>query len=382
LTQNELLTDVTALDEETLEQVKEITETYLEILERVAEAQYEEERLREIYVVDRIKEEKATYDTELTALAVTLSTMTPEEGAEELAELALTPFEQEKLLRKHIIPVRIFQHYQQLREEALKPLEVEENARLALLHTESISCTDQRPFAQLESYIYKLNPQMWTQIIQSIINMCTKRQLFLETIQGQQALQKLMLQMYVPMYMQMPSTMNMLSMRVTQATMPLLKGLQGTLYALVSTQGQAVKTELIAPCKMRDLDTKQVSSGKTVEEEFPTKETIGTTDYIEVKLPVSLGWARVLQGRVSPKEEMMLIALMYCTNLPYYIKVWIARKMGYPENFHLYRKPVIHFLPLRITYGWRTRRYKTRLDITNFNRDEYLRLWKIYGSRY
>lgn len=302
--------------------------------------------------------------------------MSAPDYTKELNNVTAPLFEEEELLRKGFISERKYTEQQLMRTELTRALPKPPLMQLLKLHPTSISLYDQRVLAMLESYLWENMPADVLQVLTVLYDACERKQLFVESILGKEALIHMLMELYIPMYMAMPETLNMISMRVTPLTYQMMAGKQGTLYTQVVAQGQSLdNTPLCLAVQQRRLEAKYISSAKGKVKTFPVKFEGGATTSLdkEEKLYVAKG----LTGKA-----FALIALMYATGIPYMVKRAIAQSWGLPHHYRLLRKPKISFLPLRLTLA-KKRFYKYKgSDITTFNRDEYLKFIKKYGSRH
>jgi hypothetical protein len=178
------------------------------------------------------------------------------------------------------------------------------------------------------------------------------------------------------MYMEMPSTMNMLSCRITPATLVKLAHLSGTLYCQVSCTGESVKLKGgCGAAEFRPPQVKGLASGKPESEKFPTKWEAGTTDDLTLKTPVKM--SKGLTGK-----ELMAFSVFVAVGVPLTVKRFFAHSIGLSENSKLFRRPYVTFIPSRITKSYKTRMKYSAESWTTFRRDEYMKLMKKYGSRY
>jgi len=302
--------------------------------------------------------------------------ITPPESTKRIATTQRIPFELEELRFKGILPYRLLQQETLRRRDITRTEERREKIRLVKLHQQAITVPEQRPLADLESYLYTFHLEWYEKILLKIIDMCKAKQLYLERIVGQEPLEKLMLQMYVPFYMEMPMKMNAIALRLTQATMLYASGLAGTIYSSIQSIGQAIKTKWqLITAQNRRLETKALASGKTRKEKFQTKSSSDYEEHIHGKTKLKVG--KDLTGK-----EIMALALAFSYGIPYYLKRWLVRQMGLPENSKLYRRPYTYFIPVRRTLrrSYRGRRFQR--SITTFSRDEYLKNMGRWRSRY
>jgi len=286
----------------------------------------------------------------------------------------LPTFEEELIFRKHLLPLRVLEEERVLRRERLRIEETREKTRILKLHQQAITCIEQRPLAELEKELYTFRLEWYEKILLKLIDMCKAKQLYLERIIGQEPLQKLMLQLYIPFYMEMPSKMNAIGIRLTQATMLYLAGIAGTIYSAIQSVGQAVKTKMqLVPVQKRRLETKALASGKRRREPFQTKSMSDYEEHI-------WGTTKLKVGKDLTGKEIMAISVAMSYGMPYFLKRWLVRQMGLPENSKLYHKPYTYLIPVRRTLARKMRRPYRKDNITLFNRDEYIKNMRNWRS--
>jgi len=289
-------------------------------------------------------------------------------------ETSAMPFEFEELRRKGIMKIKEYEEEVYVRREL--PTEILEPEKVTPLRLwqQSINLVDQQAFAMLEKQLWLTQPTDVLAVLQKLYDACQRKQLFIERIVGKEPLMRLLAQMYIPMFMQMPLTMNMMSLRVTPLTMQLLENKQGTTYVHCVAQGQAIKTApLLASAQRRRTETKQLASAKQRVEIFPIKMESGVVTALDKE-------GKLYVGKDLMGKALMMLTLMYCTTIPYIVKHWLAHQWGMPQNYRLLRKPQIQFMPTRVTLAKKIRVRYTGTYWTNFNRDEYLKLIKKYGG--
>jgi len=302
--------------------------------------------------------------------------ITPPKTLDPISKGMLPTFEEELIFRKHLLPLRILESERVLRRERLRTEETRETTRTLKLHQQAITVPEQRPLADLEVYLYTFQLEWYEKILLKIIDMCKAKQLYLERIVGKEALQKLMLQMYVPFYMEMPMRMNAIAIRLTQATMLYMSGIAGTIYSAIASVGQAIKTkwQLITAQKRR-VESKALASGKKRKEPFQTKTTSDYEEHI-------YGTTKMKVGKDLTGKEIAVISVAMSYGMPYMIKRAIVRQMGLPENSKLYRRPYTYLIPVRSTLRKSTRGRRFQRNITTFSRDEYIKNMRKWRSRY
>lgn len=304
------------------------------------------------------------------------SMIPPPEKSETVTSLPHVPFDIEELRYKGVLLQKELEQEATLRRESVREIAEPELIRPLRLYPTAINLTDQTAYAMLESYLWTLNPTAVMQTLETIYEACVRKQLHVEEIVGQQPLQKLLMQMLITMYMEFPSVMNMISMRVSPLTMLVLQGKAGQLYRVVSGQKQAHAVKAWAEAvQRRKTQTKALTSYGSGGKPYPTKTQIAVTENLQDDTKVAL--RKDLTGK-----DMAILGMALARGIPYYMKRAFARSLGVPERSPLFRKPFISMIPVRRTLYSRRRSRYTAEGIVRFNRDEYLRLMKKYGSRH
>jgi len=257
--------------------------------------------------------------------------------------------------------VRIQKHLEEVRKRLLSPV--------------AITLTEQEEFCLLEKYLWTTLQTEVKQAIEKLLFMTIAKQYWCELIPDLEALQKLVLQMYIPMFGGMPMMMNMISLRLSALTKQWLYGLNACVYMYSTQQAQAIKTKaLMITSQKRKLATKAVASGKKRLQMVPVKQEVATSEELTDETEVST-------GKDAMGNDMFFMALRYAYGMPYWLRRWIARMFGMPENHKYARYFGIGCIPIRRSlWGWRRKRFPPD-SFTYFNRDEYLKLMKKFTSR-
>lgn len=290
--------------------------------------------------------------------------------------LAQPLLEEEELAKKKLIPTKQLEEQKTIRKQytRLEKRLIEITERL--LSPTAINLIDHQSFCMLESLLWTtIQEEMKLCIEQMLMSTIAKRP-YVERIAGLEHLQKLLLQTYIPMFMGTPSMTNIIALRLTALTRQLLKGMNAEIYMTATHQAEAMKPKMApTPAQKRKLITKAVASGKKRTEWVPRKEEIGVTEELTDETKVSV-------GKDAYGKDMFFTALRYAYSMPYWMRRWLARSYGMPENHKYARYFGIGCIPIRRSLtGYRKRRY-TQEAWTYFNRDEYIKLIKKYGSRY
>lgn len=305
-----------------------------------------------------------------------LPMLTPKEhlGVIERTERPL--FEEEEYVLRGIIPQTILERERTIRREKVRLEKRLAEVRERLLSPTAINFTDQEEFALMEKYLWTNLRTETQQIMEKLLLMTIAKQYWCELVPDLEALTKLMLQMYVTMFMGMPRMLNMIALRLSAITKQWLYGLNACMYLQFAEQGQAIRSKAwLMAVQRRKLITKAVASAKRRKEWVPRKEEVGVTEELKGTTPVST-------GKDFFGKDMFFLALRYAYGMPYWLRRWIARSFGMPENHKFARYFGIGCIPIRRgLWGWRRQRYTVE-SFTYFNRDMYIKLMKKYGSRY
>jgi len=311
----------------------------------------------------------------LISLVKMIPYITPRESITRVRGLLPTPYEIELLYRKGALRYRELLLEEEQRLRRLRPEEERQKVRQILLSPVSITLTDQTELARLEKYLWLNLRTEVEQCLEKIVKMVISKSWYVETIAGLEALLKMLLQLYVYALMEHPKNLNMLGMRVTPLTLQWLEGKSGQLYMTASVQGQDIKSKaLLQTVQKRKPMTKLVSSERSRLELIPQKIDIGHVIYISKD-------ALVGTGHDFFGKDFLFTALRYAYGMPFWLRRWLARMWGMPENHKYARYFGIGCVPSRSTWkGTIRRRYKGDAYI-NFNRDEYLKMMRRYDSR-
>jgi len=281
-----------------------------------------------------------------------------------LSLLAEPILEEERAEKRRWIPKLLQEEVTLQRAERLRPETVRAKVREILLDRTSINLVEQTVFARLEMYLWLNFPLQVMQVLGKLLQQSITKQWYIERITGLEPLEKLMLQMYMQAFMEFPLSMNLLSLRVTPLTMSVLRHRTMSLYYTTALQKQELQQKsLLVAVQQRKQETKAVTSGKGRQEVIPVKENIGVTEDVTEDTTVGLG--RNLFGR-----ETMFTVLRYAYTIPFWIRRWLARSWGMPENHKYASYFGIAGIPSRrARTSWKTRRYD---DMSGFlySRDE------------
>jgi hypothetical protein len=186
---------------------------------------------------------------------------------------------------------------------------------------------DFQAMCTLQAKLSQLYPAQFQQILSQLIKMCEGKLSQLETMTGYEALQKHMMQIYVPYFSCFPYSLNMLAMRVDATTMSKLSGKAITLYEMGAYSLQMISpTNGIVLVENQTLEVKVILSGKPLSEAIPTKKSIYATESIDSEDEVPIA----VDNLGHPYFWMML---RYAYSMPYYLRKMMAAMSGMPENY-------------------------------------------------
>ena len=368
--------------------IKEAIERTMETTQIVTQAKEMEERVRrwvlEHWIVQQQRTAIRFLDVQrlmmqyrLIQLVKLTPYLTVEQRQQLIRQALLTPVEQELWFTKRLITVRQLEEEQLTREHLTRLERRLEEVEELLLYPSSVLFTEHQVLCLMEKYLWTTLQEDVKQILQKIIKMCEAQSWQLEPIIGKEALQKLMLQLYVTAFLEPPYTLNMLGLRLTALTEQFLYETPLAFYITGVAQAEMLKTKaLLQTCEKRRLETKKVASGKKRIEYVPTKFTAGVTEsYTGTE---KIGLFRDLFGK-----ELFWYALRYAYRIPFWLRRWFAIHTGMPENHPLARYFGIGCIPSRRSLrGWKKQRYP-EVRWLYYHRDEYVRnLIRKYQSRY
>jgi hypothetical protein len=243
-------------------------------------------------------------------------------------------------------------------ERALKP---PEDLRIADI---ALGLIDHQALCKLDAMLYDLDPTGTTEIMRNIVKMCEAKTQRLPIIAGNEAIQKQLLQVYVPYYKTHPFSLNMFSVRVSALSMTSLVGKALTYYIEGAVPAIVMKIEPEAPpCEYRRNETKFTSSGKPLTELIPEKFSLGVTESFTGDEDVGI-------PRDRNEHSQFFMGIRYAYTMPYWIRRFIAIHMGMPEN----SKYALYFgiggLPTRrSTDRWNFSKYP-EVKYLKYSRDE------------
>jgi hypothetical protein len=191
----------------------------------------------------------------------------------------------------------------------------------------ALRLVDFQAMCALEARLAELYPIQFHSIIGQLVELCENKISKLQTMVGYEALQKHMLQIYVPYFSCFPYSLNILAMRITAATMQALAHKAITLYEMGAYSIQMTKPTLgIVVVENRTLETKVVLSGKPLSDAVPTKNAIYATEDITDEDEVPL-------AKDNLGHPYFWMMLRYAFSMPYYLRRLLAIATGMPENY-------------------------------------------------
>jgi len=313
-------------------------------------------------------------EMQLRQLARLIPFITPIRQRERLRPLLFPTYEEERVRRLGVVPRRKLEVYEMQRVERLRPERIRQRIRELVLHRTSIIHIDHRLFTRLETYLWTNFMEQVLQILGKLYEMVRRKLWFLERIPTLEALQKQLLQLYVYAFMEYPKTLNILGMRITPLTMMVLRYKPASIY--MTAVIQKIKTKLKAllmSAERRKPEARIISGSRTRAPETSIKREIGVTESLSEDTTVHLG--RDLQGK-----EMFFTALRYAYSMPFWLRRWMAREMGMPENHKYARYFGIGCIPSRRgRHTWKKTRNLYQAGI-RYHRDGYLALFKQYDK--
>jgi hypothetical protein len=285
------------------------------------------------------------------------TTPLPERRAEISHLLRYVP-EEEELLTKKLTTRQQLIVQQQRRRHVTRVAKVLDSIVEKPAPPIALNLIDHTALCTLDSVLYELYPDQLQLIVQQLVQMCEKKAKFISVMVGYEALQKQLLQLYVPNFMNFPFTLNMLAMRITALSRQALLNKSMTVYIMGASQASMLKTKYtITPADFRRIESKYVSSGKPESDAVPEKFSVGYTERLTEEEKVGL--IRNMKGK-----ELPFMALRYAYSMPYWLRRFIAIHMGYPEN----AKYALYFG----IGGLPTRRSTWRYDFLKYSEAKYL----------
>jgi len=267
--------------------------------------------------------------------------LTPEEARTRISPLLLRTLEEQKIRTRRVTPIRYAEQVEYSRTQRVEPALTEQEIREYRLHQTSIILIDQLMLALLETYLYINFQEQMLEILLKILDMVTHKLWYLERIPTLEALQKLMLQFYVYAFMEYPKTLNMLGIRVTPLTVMMMEHRPASMYMTASIEKEQAKQKpMIKSASRRKPEIRVVYGSRTRAPATSIKREIGVTEDLTKDTTVHV-------GRDYQSKEMFFTMLRYAYSMPFWMRRWLAREMGMPENHKYARYFGIGCIPSR-----------------------------------
>jgi hypothetical protein len=363
------------LDEEIIQNVMEMFER--EALEEQLIAKTREEYENELKALYTEQTEQFILESMLETLPEILEP-TPHEQQEIYEESSVPSQEMETLkTQQQITPQQLELHVTQRNILIERQKQIRQIEQIPIPQA-SINITDQTVLATLDKILFMQHPIETMQIARQLIQMCEAKTTKITRIQGYEALQKAMLQYYIPAFMEFPNTMNMYGIRLSALTHILLQGKSLTYYMMGSVSAQEMKQKAtLQTCETQRLETKTISTGKQAIEEAPTKFREGETDNYTGNEKV--GIPKDLMGK-----DLLWLALRYAFAMPYWLRRFIAMHFGMPMEHKYADYFGIGVIPTRRSlYRFNREKFPEEVKYLNYSADEYImKMIRKYNARY
>jgi len=295
--------------------------------------------------------QQLTHTMRLMQLSNLVPLIEPEEARQHIQPLLFPSLEEQKIRMRRVTPIHITEQVEYSRIQRIRPALIEQEMREFLLHRTSIIMIDQLILAILEAYLFTYYRNEMLQILLKILEMIINKLWYLEPIVGLEALQKLMLQHYVYAFMEYPKTLNMLGIRVTPLTLSMMEHKPASLYMTATIEKTQTKQKsMIKSAEHRKPEIRVISGSRTRAPVTSIKREIGVTEDLTKDTIVHT-------GRDFSGKEMLFTMLRYAYSIPYWIRRWLAREMGMPENHKYARYFGIGAIPSRrARFTWKKTR--------------------------
>jgi len=259
-----------------------------------------------------------------------------------LAETLLPEPTWAQLLFRLYTPPRAVQlRLEQLRRHRTREQLIEREFEVVRLEPRFRVILDVAELARLEANLFERYGLLMEEALNDVINMCRLRQTLLTEKPQQKALQKMLMQIYVPYFHARPYTMNLLAIRVTPLTLQYLRNKPATYYIYGVVQYEMLKQKaLTKACEKRRQETKLMASSSGCGSTRPIKFSQGYTDALT-------GEEKVGVPKDHTGKELLWMALRYAYSMPYWLRRFIAVHTGMPENHKYARYFGIGCIPSR-----------------------------------
>jgi len=238
----------------------------------------------------------------------------------------ITP-EEETQIRRTRLGARIEEIERFRRYTELAPEErVGEMERLRL-YPDAVLRVENITQAMLENIMWTERQDQVRQCLQELLAMSEEKRRYVKPILGLEALQKQLMRLYVPFYMEQPYSHNMFGVVLSWMTLQELLGKSASIYASLAGQGQAIKqSENIMSATVRQLRTKAVALSKTMTKWWNTVHGLAETVNLELtkKIPLFTDF----KGR-----PLVTVTLFQALGHRYLISKWFGIHEGFPEKY-------------------------------------------------
>jgi len=263
---------------------------------------------------------------------------------------------------------RIMRYAQLKPQETMAEVERLKLERDAIFHVELIA------LALLEYLLWTTRQFDVQQVLTQLLEMSQARRSWLTPILGKESLQKLMLTLYVPYFMETPLRHNMLGLMVSWLTMQALTGKSVSGYASMAGQGQQMKqkSELLS-CEARIPRQKAVALSKKLTEWWQT--VVGLFETLDFKLSSQVPLFTDWKGR-----PLRTVTLLNVLGHNYLISKNFTLSTGFPENKWYMVYPRLEVIVTRRGLRLHKRLTVPESQAFNYRRDNYVRDMRKWRS--
>ena len=300
----------------------------------------------------------------------------PKERTETINKLLLTPLEEQEIEAKGILPLRRIQDQKLKRQHITRLEKWLETQKEHILSPMACTLIDHTALCLMDKYLWTSLREETEQILDQLKHMTISKSRYIPALPPIEAIQKQMLQLYVPLMHTHPFSVNLLALRLSMLTEEPLKNERLTIYYYGSIPAEAVKTKpfmLLATEQL--LISKAISSGKPRHDAISTKIIAGGTESFT-------GDEIVDRPRNPRSRETMFMALRYLYQMPYWIRRMMAVHYGMPENHKYANYFAIGGLPRRGTKFWHELNRVPEARYLQYSADEYVaKIIRKYNAR-
>jgi len=248
---------------------------------------------------------------------------------------------QEMLYKEYALPLFRQIELEQLRWHHVREELMEREFEVTRLEPPYRVTLDITELARLELKMLERYGYLLEEAIQDVIQMCSLRQTCLTEKPALKALQKMVMQLYVPYFHAKPYTMNLLGIRLSPLTLLRLKQKPATYYIYGVGEYEMFKQKpLVKACVNRRIETKLMASSSGCGATRPIKFSQGYTEALT-------GEEKVGFPRDNIGKEILWMGLRYAYSMPYWLRRFIAHHTGMPENHKYARYFGIGCIPSR-----------------------------------